>query len=129
MEFVSKKLIKINRVLSDLDKFTLKFVRILRKHTEYVIISGYVSILLGRARASEDVDIIIPRMDEAHFSRFVEDLKKNGFECLNADKTEEISQNCKISTQHQNFSRQLYYPYGDPGKYECCYCNNAYTVI
>ena len=67
MKFTDKKTIQIDRELSDLDKFTLDFVKILKKHTKYVIVSGYVAILLGRARASEDVDIIIPRIDFSTF--------------------------------------------------------------
>ena len=62
MRFINKKTIEINRELSDLDSFTIGFVNILTKHTSYVIVSGYVAILLGRARASEDIDIIIPKI-------------------------------------------------------------------
>ncbi|MDI6737809.1 MAG: hypothetical protein QME12_04815 [Nanoarchaeota archaeon] len=62
MRFVSENIIEINRELSDLDLFAIDFIKVLKKHTRYVIISGYVSILLGRARASEDIDIIIPKM-------------------------------------------------------------------
>ena len=42
MRFVSGKVIEIGRELSDLDAFVLDFIKILRKHTDYVIISGYV---------------------------------------------------------------------------------------
>lgn len=34
------------KVLNLLDQFTLDFVHILEKHTSYVLVSGYVSILL-----------------------------------------------------------------------------------
>jgi hypothetical protein len=30
----------------------------LKKNIDYVIVGGYVSILLGRARAGEDIDVI-----------------------------------------------------------------------
>ena len=40
----------LNRELSNLDDFALNFTRIVKKHARYVIISGYVSILLGRTR-------------------------------------------------------------------------------
>ena len=59
--------IEIDRELSDLDCFTLDFVNILERHTNYVIVSGYVAILLGRARASEDIDSIIPKIDFSMF--------------------------------------------------------------
>ncbi|MBI2657322.1 hypothetical protein HYX08_01360 [Candidatus Woesearchaeota archaeon] len=85
MQFISKDKIKIDRVLSDLDIFAIDFVKSLSKHTPYSIVSGYVSILLGRARASEDIDIIIPKMDFRRFLHLLKDLKKNKFYCLNAD--------------------------------------------
>jgi hypothetical protein len=90
MKFVSKKVIQLDRVLSDLDLFTLGFIKILRRHTRYVIVSGYVSILLGRARSSEDVDVIIPKMNFPEFSKLLDDVKNAGFYCLNAEENEDI---------------------------------------
>jgi len=90
MKFLGKNVIKVDRELSDLDRFTLDFIKILRKHTTYVIVSGYVSILLGRARSSEDVDIIIPRIDYPNFSNLVEDLKDASFWCLQAERKKDI---------------------------------------
>jgi hypothetical protein len=57
----------------------------LKKHIDYVIVSGYVAILLGRARASEDVDVIIPRITFSDFKKLYRDLKENDFYCLNAE--------------------------------------------
>lgn len=85
MRFVSDKLIRIDKELSELDAFALDFVRIVEKYAEYVIVSGYVSILLGRARASEDIDIIIQEIPEKKFHTMVDELTENGFECLNTD--------------------------------------------
>jgi len=89
MKFTNLTL-EIDRELSDLDRFTLDFVKILEKHTNYVIVSGYVSILLGRARASEDIDIIIPKIDFSTFKSLYHNLKENDFYCLNAEKGESI---------------------------------------
>jgi len=55
------KEIVLNRELSNLDKLVLNFVKILEKYTDYIIVSGYVSIILGRARATEDVDVFIKK--------------------------------------------------------------------
>ncbi|MBI2141461.1 hypothetical protein HYU16_03480, partial [Candidatus Woesearchaeota archaeon] len=55
MEFVDDKTIKLDKVLNELDKFVLKFIKILEKHADYVIVSGYVSILFGRSRSTEDI--------------------------------------------------------------------------
>jgi hypothetical protein len=90
MKFVNKKRIEIDRELSDLDKFTLDFITILKKYTNYVIVSGYVAILLGRARSSEDVDIIIPKIDFSTFHRLYSDLKNNKFFCINAEEVSDI---------------------------------------
>jgi len=90
MKFINKKIIELDRELSDLDKFTIDFIDILKKHTNYVIVSGYVAILLGRARASEDVDIIIPRINFLTFKKIYNDVKKNNFYCLNAEKEKTI---------------------------------------
>lgn len=86
----SKGSITIDRNFSELDKFTLDYIKILRKHTKYVIVSGYVSILLGRARVSEDIDITIPKCDYLKFQKIVSELQKKGFYCLNATKPERI---------------------------------------
>ena len=90
MKFIDKKNIEINRELSDLDKFTIDFTNILKKHTDYVIISGYVAILLGRARASEDVDIIIPRITSLDFNKLYDDIKGHNFYCLNAEEEDTV---------------------------------------
>jgi hypothetical protein len=90
MKFTDKKTIQIDREPSDLDNFALDFIKILREHTKYVIVSGYVSILLGRSRASEDIDIIIPKIDFPAFQSIYKDLIKNGFICLNAEKDKSV---------------------------------------
>lgn len=90
MEFINKKEIKLNRKLSYIDKLVLNFVSILEKYVDYVIISGYISILFGRARATEDIDIFIKKIEEKEFSKLYEALDHGGFWCLNAEKVEEI---------------------------------------
>lgn len=90
MKFINKKTIEIDRELSELDKFTIDFIRILEKHVDYVLVSGYVSILLGRARASEDVDIIIKKIDFSTFQALYKELKKHNYYCLNAEKDSTI---------------------------------------
>ncbi len=90
MKFIDKRTIEINRELSELDKFTLDFVKILKKYANYVLVSGYVSILLGRARVSEDVDVIIQKIDFSTFQALYKELKKNNYYCLNAEKDSTI---------------------------------------
>ena len=75
-----KKEIVLGRKINDLDKFVLDFVSLLE---EYVIVSGYVSILTGRSRATEDVDLLIPELNKAKFENIWDKLYSKGFECLN----------------------------------------------
>ncbi|MBI5391286.1 hypothetical protein HZB02_07405 [Candidatus Woesearchaeota archaeon] len=89
MKFTQEGII-LQRELSDLDLFTLEFVRVLRKFTPYVVVSGYVAILLGRARASEDVDVIIPPIEKPVFTRFLEELTHAGFDCMNTGNLDEM---------------------------------------
>jgi len=87
---LKEKEIKLNRELSELDKFALEFLSILKKYTDYVIISGYVAILLGRTRATDDIDVFIKPISKQIFSSLYRELKENGFWCLNAESEEEL---------------------------------------
>jgi len=89
-EFIDKKTIKLSRNLSELDKFVLDFSEIMKKHCKYVIVSGYVSILFGRSRVTEDIDMIIPFLSKEKFNLLHADLIKNGFDIVNADNIEEL---------------------------------------
>ena len=90
MKFLSDMEIELDRELSDLDIFALDFIRILRKYARYAVVSGYVAILLGRSRSSEDVDVIIEKMDFGKFSGLLAELKEKWFYCLNAENEREI---------------------------------------
>ena len=62
MEFSEGSLV-IGKELTELDKKVLRFVGELeRLDIDYVIVSGYVAILAGRSRGTEDIDFLI---DEA----------------------------------------------------------------
>ena len=74
-----KREIKLNKKLSNLDKFVIKFTDLL---DEYVIVSGYVSILLGRTRATEDVDLLIPHLEKEKFENLWKKIHDSGFICV-----------------------------------------------
>ena len=93
-----KKEIILNRKLNKLDKFVLDFIKILEKYVNYVIISGYISILLGRSRATEDIDVFIEQISEKKFSELYKELRENNFWCLNAEDEKEIFDYLKINT-------------------------------
>ena len=67
MKFINKNTIKLDKEINELDRFVLNFVKILQKHTDYVIVSGYVAILLGRDMATDDIDIFIPKTSKGNY--------------------------------------------------------------
>ncbi len=78
----SKSEIKFEKGLSSLDKFVIDFTSILnRLNIKYVLVSGYVSILFGRNRSSEDIDMFIERLDFKRFQLLWNELN-NVFECI-----------------------------------------------
>ena len=90
MKFIGKRTIKLNKEVNDLDKLVIKFIRILEKHTDYVIVSGYVAILLGRSRTTEDVDVFVREMEKEKFLALYDDLQSSGFWCLNGEDADEL---------------------------------------
>ena len=72
-----------DKELNSLDRFVLDYVSVLdRLKIKYVIVSGYVAILFGRSRSSEDVDMFVEKMDREKFLKLWEALSGK-FECLN----------------------------------------------
>jgi hypothetical protein len=68
-----------------LDRFVLDFTAILWRSTPYVVVSGYVAILFGRSRGTEDIDILIPPMGMDAFQALHDSLLRAGYEFLNAE--------------------------------------------
>jgi len=87
MEFeYTRDIISIeNKVLTKLDEFVLDFLDVLDKYCSYVIISGYLPILFGRTRGTEDVDIFIEHVDKKIFVRFYKELIKDNYYFLNPE--------------------------------------------
>ena len=75
--------IKISKELGPLDIFVLDFCRHLGS-IKYAIVSGYVAILFGRNRSSEDIDIFIDRLNYAQFQNLWKRLKGE-FDCIITD--------------------------------------------
>jgi len=87
MEYNSeKKEIILNKEVSNLDRFVIDFCSLLE---DYVVVSGYVSILFGRSRATEDVDLLIKVENLEDFKKQWEKITENEFECINTSKPEE----------------------------------------
>jgi len=89
MKFIDKQTLQLDKVLTELDLFVLNFLRILEKHVQYVIVSGYISILFGRARATEDIDLFIQKIDKQQWAILYHNLITYGYWCLNTENSSE----------------------------------------
>jgi len=98
IEFKGETII-FSRELSLLDSFVLDFTENLVKNdASYVIVSGYVAILFGRSRISEDVDILIEHISFEKFLKLWEELEQD-YECLNTTSSYE-AYNDYLANQH-----------------------------
>ncbi len=79
-----------NKVVSKLDIFVIDFINILKKYVDYVVVSGYVSILFGRSRGTEDIDILIKKIDFYTFIRLYRELIEREYWFLNAENPIEL---------------------------------------
>ena len=89
IKFVRKaKSLEINgKELNDLDKEVINFVKLLS--CDYVIVSGYVTILFGRSRTTEDVDIIVSIKNYKEFYKIWKKVYAKGYYCINEDDPKE----------------------------------------
>ncbi|WP_254810544.1 hypothetical protein [Natronosalvus amylolyticus] len=77
---LSDDTLAISRTLSELDKDVIEFITVLDScDVDYVIVSGYVAILTGRSRATEDIDIVLERLSVEEMDRLVSTLKDRGY--------------------------------------------------
>ena len=82
--------LKFNRVLSELDSLVIGFAEILEKaKIKYVIISGYVTILFGRSRTTEDIDVFVPESDLDDFKKMFNLLVDGGYHLVDSDSLED----------------------------------------
>lgn len=88
LQYSDQKIILSEKILTSLDRFVLDFIRILEQDTPYVIVSGYVAILFGRSRGTEDVDILIPFLEKDIFYHLYHALITGEYEFLNAEDAE-----------------------------------------
>ncbi len=89
MEFTFKdgEIIFPNKELTILDKLVLKFTGAIG--FDYVIVSGYIAILFGRDRSTEDIDIFIEKIPLEKFLDFCGRLNKLNFYILNAENSKD----------------------------------------
>jgi hypothetical protein len=74
-------------------------------NVKYVVVSGYVSILFGRNRSSEDIDIIIEKLTLPKFGMLWNELNKE-FECINAENKDSAYKDYLLTHHAIRFSRK-----------------------
>jgi hypothetical protein len=78
--------LSFEKIASELDKLVFEFVSILEsERIKYVIVSGYVAILMGRSRGTDDIDFFIEKLGGERFAKFYSRLEKSGFWVFNAE--------------------------------------------
>lgn len=78
VEFVEGKLL-IDRAPNVHDKLAIEFSTILNElDISHVFVSGYVALLSGRSRSTEDIDVILEEVNEETLDRLVDRLNAAG---------------------------------------------------
>ena len=80
----------INRDLTNLDLFLKEFLDILKKYSDYLVVSGFVSISTGRTRGTEDIDVLFPIMNKEIFDRLFKNLQEKKFWCFQGDNAYDV---------------------------------------
>ncbi len=73
-----------------LDRFCEEFCAIVEKHCKYIVVSGFLAIASGRTRGTEDIDMIIEKLNFDKFKLLFSDLIKNSFVCMQSSNAEEV---------------------------------------
>lgn len=103
---ISDNEIRLNKELNELDNLTIDFVKILDGNgVKYVLVSGYISILFGRSRSSEDIDIIAEKILKDRFSTLWNAVSKN-FNCINADNLQDAYERHLMAGSALRFARK-----------------------
>ncbi|MGV8150212.1 MAG: hypothetical protein ACP5NV_00615 [Candidatus Woesearchaeota archaeon] len=68
-----------------LNNFCTRFCNIVAKYAAYVVVSGFVAISSGRIRGTEDIDIIISRLNFDTFKKMHSELLRKGFIAMQSD--------------------------------------------
>jgi hypothetical protein len=70
----------VDREPNQLDELAISFSEILGQfNIKHVYIAGYVAILAGRARSTEDIDVLIERIDKETATELAATLAEEGF--------------------------------------------------
>jgi len=106
---LEKDVIVIYRDLTKLDLFLRDFLSILKQFSDYLVVSGFVSIATGRVRGTEDIDLLVPVPDKNKFERLFNELERGGFWCYQGDNIKEVypyvqnMQNIRFARKNEMF--------------------------
>lgn len=89
-----------------LEEITETFCRVVERHSPYIIVSGFVAISHGRSRGTEDVDIIVDRLDGPAFASLHRALEGAGFECIQGKDPGELYQGYLIQQTSIRYVRK-----------------------
>jgi len=83
----SRRVILLSKpVLSPEDSVALRFSGVLeRLGVEYVVVAGYVAILFGRSRRTEDIDFVVEPITEERFVELCREAAGEGFILMQGD--------------------------------------------
>ena len=98
--------IKLHKELNDLDILATDFAEILNEsNVNYVLVSGYVSILFGRSRSSEDIDLIVEKMAFERFHVLWSKILEQ-FDCLVPDNSKSAYENYLTQNTSIRFAKR-----------------------
>ena len=83
----------MQRAINDLNilsRFCNEFCKIIEKYCDYIIVSGFVAIASGRTRGTEDIDLIMKKVDLNKWKIIFDELYNNGFICMQSNDYKEI---------------------------------------
>lgn len=78
IDFTDGRLV-VEREPNELDELAIEFTSLLDDlDIQHVYVAGYLAILTGRSRATEDIDVLIERLDERRVLELVDHLEDEG---------------------------------------------------
>jgi hypothetical protein len=79
MDLTEDRLV-ISKSLSDLDETVVAFTTLLDQNDiTYAIVSGYLAILTGRSRGTEDIDVLLEPLSENRTGELTDEFEADGY--------------------------------------------------
>lgn len=70
----------VERARNALDELAIEFSSLLtERDIDHAFVAGYVSILTGRARSTDDIDVLIEQLPEEEIDSLVDALRENDY--------------------------------------------------